>query len=88
MNTKHLMAAIALARHGSFTRAAREMYVAQSTLSRHVAALERDLGVALFVRGLDVVTPTPAGSAFLSEAEHVLAATERARSAVQRECVS
>lgn len=88
MNTKHLKAVIALARHGSFTKAARELYVAQSTLSRHVAALERELGVALFVRGLDAVTPTRAGAAFLPEAEHVLEATERARAAVQRECVA
>ena len=88
MNTKHLKAALALARHGSFTKAARELYVAQSTLSRHVAALERELGAALFVRGLDSVTPTRAGTAFLSEAQAVLEATERARAAVQRECVA
>ena len=87
MNTKHLVAAVTLARHRSFTKAARQLSLAQSTLSRQVAALERELGVPLFVRGLDAVTPTSAGSAFLSEAEHVLAATERALSVVQRECV-
>lgn len=82
VNTKHLKAALALAHHGSFTKAAQELYVAQSTLSRHVAALERELGAVLFVRGIDAVTPTAAGAAFLPEAEQVLLATERARSAV------
>lgn len=40
----------AAARHHSFTRAAAELNIAQSAVSRHVANLEADLGVTLFMR--------------------------------------
>jgi LysR family transcriptional regulator, glycine cleavage system transcriptional activator len=40
----------AAARHRSFTRAAGELFLTQSAVSRQVAALEQDLGVPLFVR--------------------------------------
>lgn len=82
MDTKHLRAALAVARHCSFTRAAQELYMAQSTLSRQVGALERDLGTTLFVRGLRRVTLTEQGAAFLPEAERVLKAVSRAQDAV------
>jgi LysR family glycine cleavage system transcriptional activator len=40
----------AAARHGSFTRAAEELHVTQSAVSRQVQALEARLGVSLFER--------------------------------------
>lgn len=40
----------AAARHGSFTRAAEELHVTQSAVSRQVQALEQRIGVALFER--------------------------------------
>ena len=83
METRHLAAFLAVAHHGSFTAAARETYVDPSTLSRHVAALERDLGVALFVRGQRSLRLTREGAAFLPEAAGVLAAVGRARAAVR-----
>lgn len=82
VDTRHLRAAIEVARHGSFTRAAKELYMAQSTLSRQVQTLERDLGTDLFVRGLPSITLTRAGKAFIPEAERVLEAIERAQAAV------
>src|SRR5664279_455114 len=48
----------------SFTRAAEELFVTQSALSRQVQALEEALGVALFVRGHRALALTPAGAAF------------------------
>lgn len=83
MDTKHLQAAITVARHGSFTRAARELYMAQSTLSRQVLALERHLGTELFVRGLRSVSLTRGGEAFLPEAERVLDAVACAEKAAR-----
>lgn len=58
--------------------------MAQSTLSRQVDALERELGAVLFVRGGRGVTLTAAGAAFVPEAELVLAAAARAEAAVRR----
>jgi DNA-binding transcriptional LysR family regulator len=74
MDTRHLAAAVAVARHGSFTAAAAELFMAQSTVTRQVAALERELGCALFVRGARLVGTTAAGEAFLPEAWRVLEA--------------
>ncbi len=48
----------------SFTRAAEELFVTQSALSRQVQALEEALGVELFVRGHRTLALTPAGAAF------------------------
>lgn len=39
-----------VAQHLSYTAAARELFVSQPSLSKQVAALERELGVALFDR--------------------------------------
>jgi DNA-binding transcriptional LysR family regulator len=73
MDTRHLTAAVAVARHRSFTLAARELFMAQSTVSRQVSSLERELGRPLFVRNLRSVDLTPEGDAFLPEAEKILA---------------
>ena len=48
----------------SFTRAAEELFVTQSALSRQVQALEEALGVALFLRRHRALALTPAGAAF------------------------
>ena len=48
----------------SFTRAAEELFLTQSALSRQVAALEEALGVALFQRKHRALALTPAGEAF------------------------
>ena len=54
----------ATARHLSFTRAAQELFLTQSALSRQVQALEEALGVPLFVRRHRSLALTAAGAAF------------------------
>jgi DNA-binding transcriptional LysR family regulator len=49
-NLKQLEAFAAVVECGSFTAAAERLYLAQSTVSGHVAALEKDIGVPLIVR--------------------------------------
>jgi DNA-binding transcriptional LysR family regulator len=51
-------------RHLSFTRAAAELFVTQSALSRQVQALEEALGIPLFLRRHRALALTPAGAAF------------------------
>lgn len=51
----------AAARHLSFTRAAEELFVTQSAVSRQIQALEEALGVALFVRRNRGLSLTAAG---------------------------
>jgi DNA-binding transcriptional LysR family regulator len=54
----------AAGRRLSFTRAAEELFVTQSALSRQVQALEVALGVSLFARRHRALSLTPAGQAF------------------------
>jgi DNA-binding transcriptional LysR family regulator len=61
----------ALAREGSFSRAAKALYVSQPAVSKHVASLEAELGTKLVVRGRPAATLTPAGEML---AEYVLCA--------------
>lgn len=51
----------AAARLGGFTRAAQELGMRQPTVSRHIANLEADLGVALFRRDHNKLALTEAG---------------------------
>ncbi len=55
----------AAARHGSFTRAAAELYVTQGAVSRQISALETHLGIALFQRLHHHLVLTDAGQSYL-----------------------
>ncbi|MEU0440685.1 LysR family transcriptional regulator [Streptomyces sp. NPDC006186] len=67
----------AVARHGSFSRAARELHIGQPVVSRTVALVERLLEATLFTRTTRAVELTDAGRAYLAVARSVLAAAER-----------
>ena len=61
MELRQLAHFVAVAEERHFTRAAARVHVVQSSLSSSVAALERELGEALFVRDNRRVALTPAG---------------------------
>jgi DNA-binding transcriptional LysR family regulator len=69
---------VAVAEDGQFTRAARNLHLAQPALSQAVAQLESELGVELLKRHARGVTLTPAGEIFLAKARVALAATRDA----------
>lgn len=73
----------AAARHEHVTRAAQELGVPQSTLSRALVRLEQDLGVGLFARKGRTVALTHAGRTFLAAVERALAEVERAAETVR-----
>ena len=50
INLKQLEAFVTVADCGSFTEAAEQLYVAQSTVSGHIRALEEELGTTLILR--------------------------------------
>jgi LysR family transcriptional activator of glutamate synthase operon len=60
---------VAVARHGTFTRAAEELWITQSALSQPVRRLEGELGVRLLHRTSRGAEPTPAGADSLVRAE-------------------
>lgn len=61
LNLHRIDAFLAVIRARNMSRAAAQLEVAQSVVTRHVAALEAQLGCRLFERTGRGVTPTPAG---------------------------
>ncbi|HEU0203197.1 MAG TPA: transcriptional regulator GcvA [Burkholderiaceae bacterium] len=60
------------ARHSSFTRAAEELFVTQSAVSRQVKALEEQLGVPLFKRDTRTLVLTEAGQMLFASVTDIL----------------
>ncbi|MBM7503572.1 DNA-binding transcriptional LysR family regulator [Agromyces aurantiacus] len=79
MNLEQLRSFVEVARFGNFTRAAEELYLAQPSLSRQIAALEHDLGAELFHRARGGSTLTVAGESLLPLARRMLADAESVR---------
>jgi len=67
----------AAARHQSYTRAAEELALTQSAVSRQIAALEAYVGVQLFRRTRHGVALTPAGMNYARQTAGLLNALER-----------
>ncbi|WP_412526001.1 LysR substrate-binding domain-containing protein [Burkholderia lata] len=67
-----------------FGRAALRLRVAQPPLTRHIAALESELGVRLFERSTRAVRLTPEGTAFLDHARHVVSAAAEAEASARK----
>lgn len=74
MNIMHLKSFLAVADTASFTKAAEALFTTQSTISRHVSALEIELGVHLVERDRHHhVTLTPAGQLLFCDGKHWIA---------------
>jgi len=67
----------AAARHLSFTLAAAELKLTQSSISRQVAALEDDVGLALFTRHTRALRLTAAGERLFQAVQQALAVLDR-----------
>ena len=78
-----LVAFEAAARHLSFTRAADEIALTQSAVSRQIQALEARLGVMLFRRLHRALVLTEEGRSFLQATTEALAAIDRAARALK-----
>ncbi|GAB3616065.1 LysR substrate-binding domain-containing protein [Okibacterium endophyticum] len=79
MNLEQLRGFVEIAHHGHFTHAAVSLHLAQPSLSRQIAALERDLGSELFHRARGHISLTAAGEALLPLAKRMLADAETVR---------
>lgn len=89
MDIRELRTFVQVAHAGSFSRAARDLYIAQPALSRQIAKLEDQLNVTLLTRHGRGVELTAAGARLLERAEMMLhylqETTDHVRNSAQEE---
>ncbi|MDN7545976.1 LysR family transcriptional regulator [Burkholderia cenocepacia] len=71
MDTRDLEYLLALERHGSIGKAADALGLSQPALTKAVQRLEAQVGVTLFERTANGMTPTPAGARFVARAQRI-----------------
>lgn len=71
LNFRQLSIFVAVAELGSFTKAAKHLFMTQPAVSWQIKSLETELGLILLVRGDRTVTLTEAGRLFYTEAKRL-----------------
>lgn len=79
MELQHIREFVVLANQRNYLAAAEELYISQSTLSKHIMALEKEFGFPLFSRTTRKVHLSTYGKAFLPYAQKIIAADEEFR---------
>lgn len=77
--SRQLHAFAAVAHHGSYTRAARELFVTQSAVTHSIQTLEGILGVRLFSRTSGILQLTPPGRKILTHTRKILREMDQIR---------
>lgn len=72
VNIESLRECVELARTLSFTRTAQKFYITQPVLSKHVANVEKELGIDIFLRGKNGVHLTSVGRVFIERCREML----------------
>lgn len=72
MNLKQLEAFVCVAETKSFSRAARELYLTQPTVSAHISSLEKELNARLFVRNTKEVNLSDEGTSLYNYAKQMV----------------
>lgn len=83
MQLKQLEVFGQVARLKSFSKAAEALYLTQPTVSAHMAALERELGVRLVVRSTKELSLTPSGRVLEGYAAEILGLCQQAEQAAR-----
>ncbi len=83
IDSRQLLAFATLARHGSFTVTARELFLTQSAVSHTIKSLEQEVGVRVFDRVGKKVHLTQAGEHLLKHAERILREMQDARAGLE-----
>jgi DNA-binding transcriptional LysR family regulator len=79
LDSRKLLAFVTLARCGSFTQTARELFLTQSAVSHAIKSLEQELECRLFDRLGRQAQLTPAGRHLLEHADRILGEMQQAR---------
>lgn len=72
MNLKQLEAFVQVAEGGSFSKAAKELYLTQPTVSAHIASLEKELNIRLFIRNTKEVALSEEGQELYRYARQII----------------
>jgi DNA-binding transcriptional LysR family regulator len=83
IDSRQLIAFVTLARTGSYTKTARELFLTHSAISHSMRALEGEVGCLLLDRVDKKVALTEAGEAFLHHARRALQESQNARAAIE-----
>lgn len=83
MDTEQIRDFLTVARYKNFSKAAESLYIGQPALSRRISALERQLGVQLFLRSNKAVELTKAGEILREEAQHIIEQLEQLEEKMQ-----
>jgi len=84
IDSRQLRAFATLARTGSFTAAAKELFLTQSAVSHSIKALESELGCRLLDRVGKTVVLTLAGEQLLQHAKRILKEMDEARASLNK----
>ena len=71
MDIKQVLYFLSVVEAGSFSNAAEDLYISQSSLSKQIIALEKELGIPLFDRSKRKIALTPAGETYLRHARNI-----------------
>ncbi|HHU13248.1 MAG TPA: LysR family transcriptional regulator [Clostridiaceae bacterium] len=85
MDIKGLEYVVAVAEHGSFSGAAKSLFVAQPSLSRKIRMIENEFGQRLFIRSSHGVELTSAGQVFFVNAKDILAGCVRLKTSMEQQ---
>lgn len=77
MNTEYLRYMVTINEYKSISKAAKELFVSQSTLSRIVQNIENNIGITIFNRTNRGVTVTSEGEMFLNRAKSMIAELDK-----------
>lgn len=72
MNLKQLEAFVHVAEGGSFSKAAKELFLTQPTVSAHISSLEKELNVRLFIRNTKEVNLSDDGKELYKYAKQMI----------------
>ena len=94
MNLKQLEAFVQVAEGGSFSKAAKELFLTQPTISAHVSSLEKELNVRLFIRNTKEVSLSEDGRDLYKYARQMVELEQKieerfgSREEEERQCIT
>lgn len=83
LNLTILEYVVEVAKYGSISKAAQSLFISQPHLSNQVKAIEKQLGVTLFLRSVRGIELTREGKIFVDEAQEILAGVKGLQAKLQ-----